>query len=99
MKLDTAIVISKGAAYTLTGFFAPWSAALAQWQNSETWPPKIAWVILLTISISSACTSWLAFCSGSWKEYRQQKLANDSGQDVVETVEPQSSAEKPKAQT
>lgn len=73
MKLDTFIIMSKGAAYTLTGFFAPWSAALAQWCNSGEWPPRIAWVVLITVSIGSACSAWLAFCSGSWKEYHCTK--------------------------
>jgi hypothetical protein len=88
MKIDTIVIMSKGAAYTLTGFFAPWSAALAQWANSDQWPPRISWVVLITVSIGSACSAWLAFCSGSWKEYRQQMKADDAQEPVVTTVEP-----------
>lgn len=95
MKLDTFIIMSKGVAYVLTGFFAPWSAALAQWVNSGDWPPRIAWVVLVTVSIGSGASAWLAFCSGSWQEYHQQKKANDTGTAQVVTTQPSNAPGKP----
>lgn len=90
MKLDDFIIITKGAAFMLVGIFTPWSAALAQWINSDIWPSRIIWVgIILPASVVGGATSWIAFTSGSWKEYRQQKLANAMGTDQVTTVKPQ----------
>lgn len=85
MKLDTLIIFSKGFAYVIIGFFAPWTAALSQWMNSDSWPPRIAWVVLFAVSCMGAASNWLAFCSGSWKDYQQQRAADVSGQ--VQTIE------------
>lgn len=89
MKLDTFIILSKGGAFVLAGFFAPWVAALGQWINSGEWPARIIWVgLILPLSIVGATNGWLAFCSGSWKEYRDQRKADISQQSIVSTVKP-----------
>lgn len=93
MKLDTFIILSKGAAYVLAGFFSPWTAALAQWSNSGEWPPKISWVVILSVSIVSAASAWLAFCSGSWKDYEAQKAANETGKTQVTEVKPKQTSD------
>jgi len=93
MKLDTFIILSKGAAYVLTGFFSPWTAALAQWNNSGEWPPRISWVIILAVSVCGAASAWLAFCSGAWKDYETQKAANETGQTQVVEVKPKQTTE------
>ena len=87
MKLDTVIIISKGLAFELVGVFSPWAAALAQWVNSGSWPEKIVWVgIILPLSAMGAGNAWIAFTSGSWKEYRQQAKADSTGEtQIVET--------------
>lgn len=87
--LDTVIVLSKGFAFILIGVFTPWTAALAQWINSGQWPGKIIWIgIILPASVIGGATQWVAFTSGAWKEYRQQKLANDTGQEQIVSVKP-----------
>lgn len=92
-KLDTFIIMSKGGAYLIGGFFGPWAAALGQWVIEGIYPPGIVWIgLLLPLSLIGATNAWLAFCSGSWKEYRQQKLADDTGQ-------PQSVVTEPKVKT
>lgn len=90
MKLDTFIIMSKGLAYILTGVFAPWTAALAQWANSDQWPSKIIWVgVILPASVIGGASQWLSFCSGSWKEYSDQRKANSTGVTKTTTTEPE----------
>lgn len=89
MKLDTIIIISKGLAFVLVGVFGPWMAALSQWIGDGTWPPKIIWIgVILPLSVVGAANAWIAFTSGSWKEFRQQKLADDTGTPIATTVQP-----------
>lgn len=89
MKLDTKIVFSKGVAFVLAGFFAPWVAALGQWVGESVWPPLIVWVgVILPLSIGGATGAWLAFCSGTWEKYAQQMKADETGQDQVITTKP-----------
>lgn len=71
MKLDTAVIIVKGACYLIVGVFMPWSVALAQWINSETWPSKIIWIgVILPASMIGGANALLAFLSGSWQDYK-----------------------------
>ena len=81
MKLNTAIIITKGLCYLLVGVFTPWSAALAQWVNSGEWPSKIIWVgVLLPVSAIGGASSLLAFLSGSFTEYKAQKRSDEAAQ-------------------
>lgn len=89
MKLETFIIISKGAAYVLIGAFGPFAAGLAQWANSGEWPAKIIWIgVIMPASIIGAATQWLAFCSSSWNTYRQQQKADSTGETQTVTTEP-----------
>ncbi len=74
MKLDSAIVITKGFCFVLIGAFTPWAAALAQWANSETWPSKIIWVgVILPASVLGGASQLQAFLSGSFTAYQQKR--------------------------
>lgn len=76
MKLDTAIVFSKGIAHVLVGVFTPWSAALAQWINSGEWPSRIVWIgVILPSSVVGGASAWNAFVSGAWQEYHVRQIA------------------------
>lgn len=87
--LDTVIILTKGIAFICIGVFTPWTAALAQWINSGEWPGRIIWIgIILPASVIGGATQWVSFTSGAWMEYRQQKLANDTGQEQVTSVKP-----------
>ena len=73
----------------IVGIFTPWAVALTQWINSGTWPPQIVWVgVILPLSAVGGGSAWVAFTSGAWVEYRQQKIANDTGQEQVVSVKP-----------
>lgn len=89
MKLNTAVIIAKGMAHLIIGVFTPWSAALAQWVNSGTWPERIIWIgILLPASAVGGASAVLAFLSGSFTEYRAQKIADDTQRTVVLQTDP-----------
>lgn len=89
MKLDSFIIMSKGASFVMIGFFSPWVAALGQWINSGEWPARIIWVgLILPLSVIGAASQWQSFCSGSWKEYRDQRKADISQQSIVSEVKP-----------
>lgn len=74
MRQDSAVLIAKGTAHVLVGTFTPWSAALAQWANSGTWPEMIVWVgIIAPASIVGGASALLSFLSGSYAKYVADK--------------------------
>lgn len=73
MKLDSAVIITKGLCYLFIGFTAPLGTALAQWANEGQWPPTINWVVIVGVCVGSAAASLLAFLSGSYREYAQSR--------------------------
>ena len=94
--MNTAIIIFKGFAYVIVGIFTPWSAALAQWIGTNSWPEKIVWVgVILPASAVGGASALLAFLSGSFSEYKQQKKADDSGVTQVVETKPISPAVNP----
>ena len=73
-KLDGHVIFAKGTAHVFIGVFTPWAAALTQWVNSGTWPPDIVWwAIIAPASIIGGSSSLLAFLSGSFSGYLEQK--------------------------
>lgn len=83
MKLETAVIIFKALAHTLVGIFTPWTAALAQWVNSDTWPSRIIWIgVILPASVVGGASGLLAFLSGSFKEYQKQRTASQDSQQL-----------------
>jgi hypothetical protein len=73
MKLDTAILIAKGFCYLTIGLTAPLSSALAQWANDGRWPDKVNWVVIGGLCLGSAASSLLAFLSGSYKTWSDER--------------------------
>jgi hypothetical protein len=77
MKLESGIIIAKGACYVFIGVFTPWASALAQWANSGDSPPRIIWLgVILPASVIGGASGLLAFLSGSYSDY----MANRSQQ-------------------
>ncbi len=78
IRMETYIVIAKGAAHLIVGIFTPWSAALAQWVNSGDWPTRIVWIgVILPASAVGGSSALLAFLSGSYQTYQKLKQDND----------------------
>lgn len=77
MKLETAVIITKGLCYVTIGGLTPLSAALAQWANTGEWPPRIIWVVVLSGCIVGGATQLLSFLSGSFSNYKQSRTGDD----------------------
>lgn len=78
MKLDTAVVITKGLCYLAVGAGANLATSLAQWANSGQWPARIQWIVIIVGATVGAATQLLSFLSGSFTTYRQKKQEEDS---------------------
>lgn len=73
MKLDTALMLSKLAVYTLVGGLVPTSTALQQWINDGSWPPRINWIgigIGFGIGAGNAFLSFFSSSYANWKTTR-----------------------------
>lgn len=89
MKLETGIIIAKGAAHVTVGAFTPWTAALAQWIGSGEWPSRIVWIgVILPASLIGAGSALQAFLSASFTNYRAQAKADSTGKSQTVTTEP-----------
>lgn len=79
MKLETAVVATKGGCYVLIGFFTPLTVGLAQWANTGDWPSRIIWVIMGASCMVGAATQLLSFLSGSYSDYMKGRNGNGNG--------------------
>lgn len=79
MKLETAVIITKGACFMTIGAGTPMITGLAQWINSGEWPPRINWIGIGIGAVVGASTQMLAFLSQSFGDYKAQVRA-DAGQ-------------------
>jgi hypothetical protein len=82
MKLETAVIITKGACFVTIGAATPMVTGLAQWIDSGQWPPTINWVGIGLGAAMGAATQVLAFLSQSFGDYKiSMKNGNgESGQ-------------------
>jgi hypothetical protein len=70
MKLDTAVIITKGLCFVAAGVTAPLVTGLAQWSDSGQWPPTINWIVLIAMCVGGGATALLAFLSQSFGNYK-----------------------------
>ena len=78
MKLDTAIIVTKGACYLLIGAGSNLATSLAQWANSGEWPARIQWIVIIVGATVGAATNLLSFLSSSWAKYRDEKTNGET---------------------
>ncbi len=69
MKLDTGIVITKGAAFVIAAVCLSLGTALAQWANSKEWPDPIVWVVILCNATGQGMNALIGFLSGAYADY------------------------------
>jgi len=79
IRMETWIIVFKGLAHLTIGIFTPWTASLAQWVNSGTWPEKIVWLgVILPASAVGGASALQAFLSGSYSKYEADKQDRES---------------------
>lgn len=69
MKLDSAVIMTKGIAVTLTATLSALVGALSQWSNDPGEPTKIQWIIIVGTSIGAGATALGAFLSNAFGTY------------------------------
>lgn len=72
MKLETAVVITKGLCYVAVGGLTPLTTGLGQWFDTGQWPPTINWVVILAGCGVGAATQMLSFLSQSYGNYKEE---------------------------
>lgn len=82
MKLETAVIITKGLCFVVIGATTPLAVSLAQWADSGQWPPTINWVVIGSGCFAGAATQMLAFLSQSFGDYKEQIKSGGSGINV-----------------
>jgi hypothetical protein len=70
MKLDTAVIITKGLCFVIMGGLTPLATGLGQWVDTGEWPPMINWVVIGAGCFVGAATQMLSFLSQSFGNYK-----------------------------
>lgn len=70
MKLETAVILTKGFCFVVIGGLGPLVSGLGQWIDTGEWPPKINWVVIVAGCFIGAATQMLAFLSQSFGDYK-----------------------------
>lgn len=76
MKLQDAIIVTKGLCYIVMGGLTPLVSGLSQWANEGAWPPAINWVVILAGCGVGAATQMLAFLSQSYGNWKAERTGN-----------------------
>ena len=74
MKIETAVLVTKGLCYMTIGGLTPLATGLGQWIDSGTWPPAINWFVIVAGCLVGAATQMLSFLSqsyGTWDKDRK----------------------------
>lgn len=81
MKLETAILVTKGACYIVIGGLGPLVSGLGQWIDTGEWPPAINWVVIVAGCCIGAATQMLSFLSQSYGVWKADRTSmNGNGQ-------------------
>jgi hypothetical protein len=89
MKLENAVIVTKGLCFLVIGFFTPMTVGLAQWANTGEWPSRIIWIVMGASCAVGAASQLLAFLSqsfGDWKAQRPVGNGNGNGNGGVGTT-------------
>lgn len=79
MRLPTAVIIAKAAAYVLIGALTPLAASLAQWANSGEQPNGVMWIVIVAGALVGGATQLLSFLSSAYSDYVQTKPGGTPG--------------------
>lgn len=73
MKLETLVIITKGAVVTVTAAASALVGSLAQWSNEPVGPNDIQWTIIIATAVAAGGTAMGAFLSSAFGKYLQAR--------------------------
>lgn len=79
MKIETAVIITKGLCFMVIGGMTPLATGLGQWIDLGQWPPGISWIVIGAGCFVGAATQMLAFLSQSFSNYKIQMRSDGNG--------------------
>ena len=78
MNLPTSVVIIKAVGFVGAGICVSLVTNLAQWMNTEVWPSRISWLIIIVGAAGAGFNALLSFLSSAYSDYVQTR-ANGNG--------------------
>jgi hypothetical protein len=69
MKLETLLIITKGAVVCGSAFVSALVGSLAQWSNEPTEPTNIQWFIILGTALGAGLSALGGFLSTAFGKY------------------------------
>lgn len=87
MKLETAIIVTKGLVVVGAAFASALVGSLSQWSNDAGNPSAIQWVIIVGTAVSAGATALGGFLSSAFGKYLEQTRNGNGG--TVPPVKPQ----------
>lgn len=83
MKLDDAVIITKGACALTRGMLIPLGAGLSQWVNSGDWPSTLVWIVVIAGCLIGGANSLSDFLSQAFGNYKAQSRADTARVDMA----------------
>lgn len=78
MKLDSAVLLTKGTCFFLAAVCLQLAQALAQWSNSGEWPSRLQWIIVIAGCVAAGANALLSFLSGSYADFVKGRVNGKS---------------------
>ncbi len=78
MRLDSGILVTKGACFCIAAVSLQLGQALAQWSNSGEWPSRLQWIIVVAGCAGAGANAILSFLSGSYADFVKGRVNGKS---------------------
>lgn len=73
MKLESAVIVTKGLVVAGSASASALVGALAQWSNETANPTELQWVIIIATTVGAGATALGGFLSSSFGRYLQAR--------------------------
>lgn len=77
MKLDSAVIFTKGMVATLVPAVSALVGSLSQWSNDSGEPTKIQWIIIIGTTVGAGAAGLGSFLSNAFGTYVQDRKGNN----------------------
>lgn len=73
MRLETVVIVTKGAVVAGSASASALVGALSQWSNADSNPTELQWVIIIATTVGAGATALGGFLSSSFGKYLQAR--------------------------